>query len=87
MEENRELIKELGALELERSESKVLVQGRQNELANMLLGEMGQDMDDFLSGKKTITIKKRSAFKRMLDAFDRFLKKLNGGEDDEGVYA
>lgn len=87
MENNdRELIKELSALELERSESKTIVRGRQNEMAEMLLGSMGKDMDDILTGKKQIKIKKRSLIGKMGDAFDKFLRRING-EDNNGVYA
>ncbi len=74
---NTDINKELAVLEMERIMSEKAIEGRKNEMANMLLGDMGKDMEDFLSGRKTIKIKKRGFFRRMADAFDSFLRKIS----------
>lgn len=83
---NTDVNKELAVLEMERTMVKHSIEGAKNEMANMLLGGMGQDMEDVLTGKKVIKVKKRNIFGKMLDAFDTLLRKTNGGNDN-GVYA
>ena len=78
-----ELEKELAMLDLERAASSAIVHGKQSEMNEMLLGSMGKDMEDYLSGRKTIEIKKPNLFRRMLMSFDRFLKRVNGVYDGE----
>ena len=61
---------ELNSLHAERKMSELAVKGAQNKIAEMLNGEMGQDMRDVLSGRKKVELPpQKGTWKRKIKSF------------------
>ena len=71
-----DLVKELIMLDNDKKASEGIMEGHKNSIESMLLGGMGKDMEDVLSGKKVIKIKKEGFFKKLMRKFDHILEKF-----------
>ena len=78
MENDIEYLKELRALKGEKTIGEMALNGKQTELAERLRGEMGQDINDVLSGKKKVKLSWKDKLKTKL----AFLKRLFVGDDE-----
>lgn len=58
--------KELTSLESEKRMGEVAIKGKQSMMAEMLKGSMGKDMDDVLSGRKSVTMPRKERTKHWL---------------------
>lgn len=78
MKNNEEYIynRELNSLNSERNLSNKIIQGTQYNIANELLGEMGKDIDDVLSGKKKVKLSLMEKIKYSLRYYINKLFKL-----------
>ena len=61
--------KELTSLESEKRMGEVAIKGKQSMMAEMLKGSMGKDMDDVLSGRKSVTMPRKERAKHWLRWF------------------
>jgi len=73
VEMGSELNREITSLESEKRMDRLALQAHQNNLAIMLNGSMGKDMEDVLSGKKIV---KFSFWRRIKNSIDKFLWNL-----------
>lgn len=61
---------ELNSLKAERKMSELAVKGTQSQIAEMLKGDMGQDMKDVLSGKKKVElVHRKTSWKMKIKSF------------------
>lgn len=77
MEEDKQLgfnlDEELDKLENEKKSLEMALDNRRNEIANVLMSDMGKDIDDVLSGRKQV---KLSFFERMKYSFKFYIDKF-----------
>lgn len=71
-----ELEREFIALESERQKSAAAIENRRNKYAEMLLGDMGKDIDNVLSGKVKVKLPMKDRIKYKVRGFFSALLKF-----------
>ena len=79
---DRELSMELMSLESEKRMGEAAIKGHQNALSALLNGTMGKDMNDVLSGAKTVKLTLKQKFRYKIY---NFFKTITNIEDEHGI--
>lgn len=75
MSENVDLMRELADYESEKKKGDEALLNRRNKYAEMLLGEMGKDIDNVLSGKVVVKLSFKDKMKYKIKGFIQSLLK------------
>ena len=73
--ENIDVMRELADLESERQKGNEAITNRRNRYAEMLMGEMGKDIDDVLSGKVKVKLRFKDKVKYKVRGFIQSITK------------